>query len=142
MCWRKGCVVEESARQSIGVCGIDCDTCDFYRFSSDHEAARRVARWFRQMGAFVKSEKGTCRIGRPMRCDGCRGSRKVHWSADCWILRCCVDDRGLDSCWQCDAFPCKQLSEWAESSVRRGHALERLLQMRDDNRGKRGEDRA
>jgi hypothetical protein len=30
-------------------------------------------------------------------CISCRGNRATHWSADCQILKCCVDDKGLNN---------------------------------------------
>jgi len=55
----------------------------------------------------------------------------VHWSADCWILKCCVDDKGLQFCYQCDGFPCERLSGRANESKRYDQALYRLHRMRE-----------
>jgi hypothetical protein len=69
-------------------------------------------------------------IGRGMYCQGCRGDRAVHWSADCPILVCCVDERGLQSCSACDAFPCARLTDRARENARYTAALQRLEEMR------------
>ena len=29
-------------------------------------------------------------------CLGRSGDRAKHWSPDCWILKCCVDEKGLE----------------------------------------------
>ena len=63
------------------------------------------------------------------RCDGCRGDRAKHWSASCWILKCCVDDKGLEFCNKCEDFPCQKLEEWAGKSSRYTVALNRLKDM-------------
>ena len=70
-------------------------------------------------------------IQRSMYCTGCRGDRSVHWSPDCWILKCCVDKKGLDFCHECDVFPCKQLDEWSMENKQYAQALERLQRMRE-----------
>jgi hypothetical protein len=53
-----------------------------------------------------------------------------HWSADCWILQCCVDKKGLEFCSDCDEFPCEKLVEWSKGCEGYGKALERLKEMR------------
>ncbi|MFN2164839.1 MAG: DUF3795 domain-containing protein, partial [Anaerolineae bacterium] len=60
----------------------------------------------------------------------CHGDRAAHWSADCWILRCCVDERGLESCAECVEFPCARLLEWAHGDAQYEQALARLQAMR------------
>jgi putative nucleotidyltransferase with HDIG domain len=67
-----------------------------------------------------------------IRCKGCKGDRDRHWSPDCWILTCCVDERGLEFCNQCEVFPCTRLAEWASTSPRYTAALERLKRMNVD----------
>ena len=56
----------------------------------------------------------------------------MHWSADCWILRCCVDERGLDSCYLCPDFPCQPLNEWATQNDSYAQALSRLVSMKQE----------
>jgi hypothetical protein len=84
--------------------------------------AQKVADWFKkERNEDVKPEE----IG----CLGCKGDRTNHWSPDCWILKCCVDDWGLAFCSECDQFPCQKLQQWSEGSERYGEALSRLKGM-------------
>ena len=113
---------------TIAACGLACGQCDILRAASDPELAQQIAGWFRQ-------ERGVEVDPGNVRCDGCRGNRERHWSPDCWILKCCVDQRGLESCHDCGDFPCSALEDWAATSVRYKDALERLKKM-DINREK------
>lgn len=124
--------MEETSKQMIAVCGLDCGSCDIRRVPTDPEAAQRVVAWFKEMGWLEEDEGVSEVIQRSMYCTGCRGDRSVHWSSDCWILQCCVDDRGLTFCYECDVFPCERLNDWAQQSARYTRALNRLQHMRDE----------
>lgn len=104
----------------LGACGINCGNCDIRLASDDKEIAERLATGL--------SEKGIIAYATPdmFRCDGCRGDRSMHWSADCGILACCVDDRGQENCSECRDFPCTQLLEWSTQNERYEKALNRL----------------
>jgi hypothetical protein len=116
----------------MAVCGLDCDACDIRRVPTDPEAARRVAVWFHEMG-WLKEDEGKVEIVEcSMYCTGCRGDRSVHWSPDCPLLHCCVDEKHLEHCAQCDEFVCEKLSAFAND----GHqhhkdAVERLKRIAD-----------
>jgi hypothetical protein len=118
-----------SMTQPIAVCGIDCGGCDIRRIPFDPAAAERMVAWFREM-EWLAEEEGVAEIvERGMYCHGCRGDRAVHWSAECPILVCCVDERGLQSCAECDSFPCTRLTDRARGNTRYAAALQRLRDM-------------
>jgi hypothetical protein len=104
---------------SVAVCGLVCEECDIRQAPSDTKLAQEIADWFR-------TSRGKEVDPGSIRCEGCRGPRENHWSPDCWILKCCVDERGLESCGACPDFPCQALEEWAATSAKYGDALERL----------------
>jgi hypothetical protein len=114
----------------IAACGLDCTDCDIRKVPIDAEAAERIVGWFRSTGWLKESEGVPEIIERSMYCKGCRGDRSVHWSADCAILNCCVDERTLKFCYECDDFVCDQLDEWAQKETQYTQALERLERMR------------
>jgi hypothetical protein len=95
----------------------------------DEQACQPAIDWYRQMGWLREDEGQPEAIARNMYCQGCRGDRSHHWSADCWILKCCVDDQGLESCHHCNDFPCQRLNNWAEENKSYAKALERLREM-------------
>ena len=94
----------------IAACGLDCGTCDIRLAPTDSQAARRLVAWFQEMGWLEEQEGIAEAVERGMYCKGCRGDRSTHWSADCWILHCCVDERGLAFCHECARFPCERLT--------------------------------
>ncbi len=122
--------MRESMTPAMAVCGLDCSSCDIRLVPFDPAAAERVVAWFRQMQWLAEEEGVPEILARAMYCQGCRGDRAVHWSADCPILICCVDDRQLQSCAECDAFPCALLTDRARDSARYTAALQRLYEMR------------
>jgi hypothetical protein len=116
--------------KAIAVCGIDCTQCPLLKASQgDTQAAEHLAGWWRGEG-WLKEDEGAAEVlERGPHCIGCRGDRSTHWSANCWILKCCVDDRGLDSCHECDDFACEQLVQWAAQNDSYTEALNRLRRM-------------
>ena len=109
----------QSKAASIAACGLICDNCDIYRAHSEPEIARKLVKWFSEKRSIVLTAES-------LKCGKCHGPRDTHWSPDCWILKCCVDDRGLDNCSQCDEFPCDRLEQWSTGGKEYGEALERL----------------
>ena len=110
----------------IAACGLDCEACEIRRAPFDAYAARVLVSWFREMGWLQEDEGLVDALERGMTCQGCHADRSRHWSADCWILACCVDDRGLAFCHECDEFPCQRLAEWATQNESYSQALSRL----------------
>lgn len=105
-----------SRMSMIAVCGIRCGECDIYRASNDLRIAKRVADWFkRARNVEIRLED--------VRCTGCRGDRTLHWSPDCWILACAVDEKGLKFCHECEEFPCTKLERWANTGKKYEDAL-------------------
>ena len=118
--------------EMMAACGIDCGACTIRRMPFEAEAAKEAIGWFRKMGWLKETEGVAEAVARKMVCHGCHGDRDAHWSADCWILRCCVDQKGLRHCHECAEFPCARLVEWSQGSGGYGRALERLEGLRRD----------
>ena len=94
------------------------------------KAAENVFGWFKSEG-WVKENEGMDEfMQKAPYCLGCRNDRTKHWAADCWILRCCVDEKNLKYCFECDDFPCKKLTEWAKENDHYKSALETLKQLK------------
>ena len=106
-------------KERMGACGLTCEGCEMMMASNDSELAGKIADWFkRELNEDVRPED--------IHCDGCHGDRGMHWSPDCWILLCCVDEKNLDDCSGCEGFPCEKLVEWAGQNERYGEALHQL----------------
>ncbi|HID91028.1 TPA: DUF3795 domain-containing protein [Candidatus Bathyarchaeota archaeon] len=93
----------------------------FFRASSNPILHGRLQIGLKKRDMEIKSEG--------IRCLGCKGDRTEHWSPDCWILKCCVDKKGLGFCHECEDFPCERLEEWAKGSKRYEEALDRIKGM-------------
>ena len=115
-------------------CGLNCETCEIRLAPFDPAAAESVLKWFRSEGWLTESEGLTEVIQRKLYCTGCLGSRETHWSADCWILHCCIDEAHLENCSQCPDFPCDRLIEWSQQNESYQHALENLRQQHANRR--------
>jgi hypothetical protein len=116
--------------EMMAVCGLDCGGCGIRKLPTDSDAAVGVIAWYRRMGWLEEGEGVAEAIERKMYCNGCHADRTVHWSANCWILQCCVDDRGLQYCYECDSFACEKLEEWATQNESYAQALQRLKKMK------------
>jgi hypothetical protein len=121
----------EDQKRLIAVCGLDCTDCPLRLAHTDAEAAQQILDWFRDQGWVSRGETVSGIMQRGPYCSGCHGDHSVHWSADCWILQCCVDGKGLSYCYECDLFPCQRLSDWADQSPRYSEALDRLHGLKD-----------
>jgi hypothetical protein len=119
----------------MAVCGLDCGACDIRRVLTDPEAAERVVAWFHKKEWLEEDEGVKEIIERGMYCKGCRGDRSLHWSPDCPLLICCVDEKHLDHCSQCAEFVCEKLEAFANDG-RRHHrdAVERLRRIAESQR--------
>lgn len=115
----------------IAVCGLDCGSCDIRLATTNNEAAERLAEWFKSMG-WLKDDDGVEELLRKAPyCMGCHGDRGRHWSPDCWILKCCIDEKGLNHCSECKGFPCEELEKWSGQNGSYSEAFERLKSMSD-----------
>lgn len=108
---------------SLAPCGIDCSECRIRRAKSEPEVMKSILDWF-------KNERKIELQPEQVSCGGCLGDRAHHWSADCGILKCAVDDHHHVSCSLCDAFPCERLEKWAQASPKYAAAVDRLKDMR------------
>jgi len=113
----------------MAACGLLCGDCHIRKMPFDDEAARITIDWYREMGWLTKDEGVKEAVEKNMICTGCYGDRSAHWSPECWILKCCVDTKGLKHCHQCTDFPCEKLEEWSKQNDGYTKAFERLKQL-------------
>ncbi len=120
------------SKEMTAVCGLDCAACGLLKASlGDVQAAEGLAGWWKSEGWLAEHEGAAEVLARGPHCLGCRGDRATHWSANCWILQCCVDDRGLASCHEGDDFACERLVDWAAQNDGYTAALNRLRRLRE-----------
>jgi hypothetical protein len=115
--------------EMMAVCGLDCGTCTLRTMLWDVKAAHEVIGWFRSMGWLEENQGMEIVREKRMFCRGCHGPRDEHWSADCRLLKCAVDNHGVQHCHQCPEFACQMLTEWATENDGYAAALDRLKRL-------------
>ena len=118
-------------KKDIAVCGIDCNACPFPSIHTSLENAQKWVGMFREWNVLKEGEGAKEIMEHGPYCIDCHGDRSVHWSANCWILKCCVDDKGLNNCSECDDFPCDKLVEWSKEDEGYKKALDNLKQLKE-----------
>ena len=99
---------------SLAICGIDCTICPLRIADSNTQAAQSLVGWFKNEG-WLKEDEGVSELmQRGPYCRGCRGDRSVHWSSSCQFLSCCIDEKQLHNCSECQDFPCEPLATFYE----------------------------
>jgi hypothetical protein len=120
-----------ASNDMMAACGLDCGTCSIRRFPFDEKAASEAIPWYRKMGWLGEDEGVAEAVAKKLLCHGCHGDRAAHWSADCWILLCCVDQKDLRNCSECETFPCDRLVEWSKTDDSYTKAFARLQSLRN-----------
>jgi hypothetical protein len=87
---------------TIGCCGLFCESCDIYQSLQRGTLKALADEWD------MKPED--------LACDGCRAERRALQSRNCFIRECCLG-RNLDSCGECAEFPCATLREHNDSAA-------------------------
>ncbi|MFW6040562.1 MAG: DUF3795 domain-containing protein [Thermoplasmatota archaeon] len=113
----------------IAACGLICTDCSIRKVQNDRDSAEKIYNWFITNRWIEDDVTIDDFITDSPYCEGCHGDRENHWSPDCWILQCCIDDRGLDNCSECEDFPCDRLIEWSKDDEGYTMAVERLKKM-------------
>ncbi len=93
-----------------------------YNASNNPEIAHQLVKQFQGPWEDVKAED--------FHCNGCRSNKTQCWTPDCWIRECCVNNKNLEYCYECQEFPCIKLKKWANKSERYGTALNQLKKMK------------
>lgn len=117
----------------IAACGLLCHECSIFKAHSDKEQAEKVRDWFLEEGFLDEKKSIEEFMADGPYCSGCHGNRDNHWSPECWILRCCVDEKGLNNCSECSDFPCTGLEEWSTQDESYNEALERMKEIETDS---------
>ncbi|MDD5454892.1 MAG: DUF3795 domain-containing protein [Candidatus Ratteibacteria bacterium] len=120
-------------KKEIAVCGLDCNTCPFPSIHTSLENAQKWVGLFREWKVLKEGEGAKEIMKHGPYCISCHDDRSVHWSANCWILKCCVDDKGLKNCSQCNGFPCNKLVEWSNTDEGYKKALDNLKKLKRTN---------
>jgi len=98
----------ESEGQMIGYCGYNCHLCSA---RSDDIIVRQkmVNAWRKYLGHEHYTAEN-------VKCDGCK-SKGDNIADKKSEARPCAQEKGLESCAQCDEFPCKKVSHLMGTTV-------------------------
>lgn len=89
----------EERKKLVAPCGVYCGICPVY--IADKGNLERLKE--RIATAFNVSTKEVL-------CDGCRSGRVFLGDADCTVKPCALA-KGVEGCFACDAFPCKNIED-------------------------------
>ncbi|MBN1678741.1 MAG: DUF3795 domain-containing protein [Anaerolineae bacterium] len=81
-----------------GYCGLYCGACP----------------------AFLATRRGETIDGK--QCKGCKSTVLMGWCAQC-PLKACAQEKGYDSCAECDSFPCAPMTAFIEDQEYPYHGL-------------------
>jgi hypothetical protein len=91
-----------------GRCGMFCGECEIYMAYStnDTKSLQKMAREQSKVcGKTLEADD--------IKCLGCKGTASACWGASCAIRRC-AESRGIEFCYQCRDFPCRELESLFE----------------------------
>jgi hypothetical protein len=92
-----------------GRCGLFCGDCDIYMAYSTNDT-RKLQRIAREKS----KECGRTLEAEQVKCLGCKGPVASCWGDSCEIRKC-AEGRGIEFCYQCRDYPCKELESLFES---------------------------
>ena len=98
--------VQPNDAKLVAPCGLFCGACPVFKASGDSALAQKLAQ---TMG--VSPEQ--------VNCFGCRAEKghiKVMGEPVCPTYQCCIEQRGLQFCYQCADFPCLKLAPCADKA--------------------------
>ena len=115
-------------KQELAFCGLDCSICNLRRAAHDRTAAEALVDWFRQRGWIAPHEGADEIMEKAPFYTGCRSSEGPHFCGGCTMRSCC-EEKKLNHCGECPAFPCKPYAEWTEGLAHHQAAMEQLLSL-------------
>jgi len=98
--------LQEEDIRLVAPCGLYCGGCPIFRASSDSALAERLSP---TLG--IPPER--------VKCLGCRpekGHIIVMGEPVCPTYECCIEQKGLQFCYQCQDFPCLKLAPCADKA--------------------------
>ncbi len=93
---------------NLSLCGIPCyEDCPIYNTDTNKKDAASVLNWFKENNWIDQhiTLKEFMSLGK--QCHGCKEITKKHWSSNCKILNCNIDQN--TKCTSCTTYPCEIL---------------------------------
>ena len=95
-------------REMTAPCGLDCFNCPVYLANFNEEIRKQLALGLKERG--LSTDKVTCQ--------GCRKENGICplgglMTEPCKVFKC-ISSKGIESCAECDDFPCDYLHPYAD----------------------------
>lgn len=95
---------------NISICGLNCSKCDIYLASHGDQAI------LKELLDYFKEQRNEIVNPDSFACNGCRSSNDVHWSSDC-KMRACALNENLNYCFECTDFPCSIVNKFGSDGM-------------------------
>jgi hypothetical protein len=116
--------------ENVSACGIDCRSCDMLRLPYDKAVQDKILPWYRSNKWMAETDGLKEALDKGMYCKGCNVDQEHFWSKGCKLAKCCLDEKKLKNCSECNKFPCPELVEWSKRDTRYTNALNYLTELR------------
>lgn len=90
---------EQVDKKLVAVCGLFCPSCAIYIASN--EDFNRLERQAKELHFTVEET----------RCEGCRSDKRNKNCDSCFMFTC-SQKKGIDFCFECADFPCRELQDF------------------------------
>ena len=101
-------------------CGLYCGSCGIYLATQERDTEKLL------QYAIVLNQHFNETL-----CDGFRSDRKsAHCSKTCPFIKCTLS-KGIEFCIDCNAFPCKELTESQSALIHRVEILESQIRLKE-----------
>lgn len=87
-------------KKLAAVCGLFCVACSAY--IGTHDDRKRLERLSVQFNREIED----------LECNGCRSDKRSFYCREKCIMAKCAADKGIEFCYECVNYPCKELEEF------------------------------
>ncbi len=104
----------------LAYCGLYCEQCSYKRAHDDRDEKHLKSI------PYAPTHRSLLECG----CDGCKGE---HCICTVCKIKPCIEDKGYDSCADCESFPCKIIEAFGNDGIpHHQQAMENLKQIREN----------
>jgi hypothetical protein len=113
----KKTVEDMNLRELTAPCGLDCFNCQMYLANFDEEIKKQLTLKLKEQG--MSTDKVTCQ--------GCRKENGICplggiMTEPCKVFKC-INSKEIESCADCDDFPCDNLHPYADMASEAPHNI-------------------
>lgn len=109
--------------EMIAYCGLDCTKCNAFNATQAKDSAQKrqlAKKWTEGLKIEFKTED--------IDCNGCKSDLISGWCRKVCKIRPCAKERKVETCANCDDYPCGKLKEFLSNEP---VAMENLQKIRE-----------